>query len=357
MSDHADTILCPDHLYETISAWTGIPTQRLRASSQRVVEFEELKAKLEERVLGQRNAIQAVVSGLARRYKLPERTGVHRPIWNALFVGPSGVGKTELARQLALHFFGKESALIKVDCSELDHSHHLARLVGAPPGFVGHGEEGQLIRELNRCSHGVLLLDEVEKAHPKILSAVVLPIIGEGQISDMSTGRSMDASNLAVLLTCNLALNHDAEPPNGLESADEDPTRMQKRSVQSFLDATFPREILGRLDDVVVFDPLSVKTLRLLWMREISSAERRFATRGSPVQIRMEAEAVETILQSILPEVQREGARALVRAFDRVVTDRCLQLLEEHCSDPVAILISSTAAGGLRLRVEAYPAT
>jgi ATP-dependent Clp protease ATP-binding subunit ClpA len=339
------------HVTSALSAWTGIPADRLQAGRMDPSVFKALRQRLTQQVLGQDLAVEAAIAGLERRYQLPERTGHKRPVWTSLFAGRSGVGKTELARRLAEEFFGHASALIRIDCSELTDEHHAARLVGSPPGYVGHGQPGQLVAGLERCGYGTVLLDEVEKAHPSILTSVVLPLIGDGEVHDMGSGRALDASNTVVIMTTNLGVSRGSEAAVGFLQEQVDDAPAQERQIRNAIEAHFPHEVLGRIDDVIVFSCLDRETVDRIWEREVSSLETRLAARGQAVRIRIQPDARELLIDCIADSQRSQGARAILRLFDKAVADRCLALLGQGAPGPVIISIEKTPEGGLRYRL------
>jgi ATP-dependent Clp protease ATP-binding subunit ClpA len=206
-------------VHAVLEAWTGIPSDRLAVSGFSAGDLGVLSDVLSAGIFGQKRAIESCVSGIRRRFQLPERPGERRPIWTALFAGPSGVGKTQLACELATHFFGDlKNHLVKVDLSELREDHTVSRLVGSPPGYVGHGQGGELTNALRKSRTGVLVLDEVEKAHPSILTTVVLPMLGEAVVHDMNDGRVLDVSNMVVILTTNLGTNRAGQQMPGFSA-------------------------------------------------------------------------------------------------------------------------------------------
>jgi ATP-dependent Clp protease ATP-binding subunit ClpA len=340
-----------DHICQVLAAWTGIPPERLLPGRLDPAAFEQLQRQLAERIFGQARAIEAGVSALERRFRLGAEPESGRPVWNALFAGPSGVGKTQLARELAVSFFGSPRALIQIDCSEFDQEHHLARLVGAPPGYVGHGQGGQLTNELRRCSNGVVLLDEVEKAHPRILTAVVLPLLGEGVVHDMNTGQALHAGNMIVVLTSNLRTNRPAAAAFGFQAAGADPRQNQEKSIRSAIEEHFPREVLGRIDDTIIFEPLSEEAIKRIWLREVAGLEQRLSAQGQPVQVRIDSAAETLLFGHIQGLVGSQGARAVLRFFEKAVVDRCLNLLRGWTFGACRVVIEPTEEGGLRYRV------
>lgn len=334
-----------------LSAWTGIPADRLQAGGMDPAVFKVLRKKLTEHVLGQDPAVEAALAGLERRYQLPERTGHKRPVWTALFAGRSGVGKTELARRLAEEFFGHAAALIRIDCSELADEHHSARLVGSPPGYVGHGQPGQLVAGLERCGYGTILLDEIEKAHPRILTSIVLPLIGDGEVHDMGSGRALDASNTVVIMTTNLGASRGPEAAVGFLQEQVEDAPGYERQIRGAIEAHFPREVLGRINDVIVFSCLDRATVGRLWEREVSSLEARLAARGQAVRIHIQPEARDLLLGCVTDSLRTQGARAVLRLFDKAVVDRCLALLGQGPPGPGIISIEKTREGSLRYRL------
>ncbi len=346
-------VLRLDDVCEALSGWTGIAVQRLTPSRMTFDDFDSLRRALEERIFGQERAIDAVVAGVQRHFRLSEREGVRRPIWTALFVGPSGVGKTQLARELAAHFFGDpEKHLVKIDLSELREEHTIARLVGAPPGYKGHGDGGELTNALRLCASGVLLFDEVEKAHPTILSTVILPIIGDGVVHDMNDGRTLDVTNMVVAMTSNLGTNRIEERPAGFGRTDESVKGGDEEAVRTAVHQYFPREVLGRIDDIVVFSPLSDDAVRRVWRREVAALEGRLSQPGGAWRVAIELRAENMLLEHVAAGVRREGARAVVRFFDRAIVDRCLDLLRHSEGGSGTIRVEASAeAGTLRYSI------
>jgi ATP-dependent Clp protease ATP-binding subunit ClpA len=317
-----------------------------------VSDLGGLRRALQAAIFGQEEAIEACVAAIQRRFQLPARDSERRPVWTALFAGPSGVGKTELGSLLARHFFGDGGRrLIKVDLSELREEHTINRLIGAPPGYKGHGDGGQLTNALRRCSNGVILLDEVEKAHPTILTTVILPMIGDGVIHDMNDGRALDVTNMIVVMTSNLGTNRIGDHPIGFGSLEIGGGEREQQEVRRAIEEHFPREVLGRVDDIIIFSALSGDVLRRIWQREVAAFESRLAQRGR-WRLVVDPVVESEFLTEMAPHVCREGARAIMRFFDKAIVDRCLQLLASANADAGTILVEPSADAAIRYRIE-----
>jgi ATP-dependent Clp protease ATP-binding subunit ClpC len=311
-----------------------------------------MRESLAARILGQELAIEAGVSALERRHRLPRAAAEKRPIWTALFAGSSGIGKTEMASAIGEEFFGTNNAVCTIDCSELTQEHHAARLVGAPPGYVGYGKPGQLVSALERRANGLILFDEVEKAHPQILTSILLPLLGEGVLHDMSSGRVLNATDWILVLTSNLGTNTQRSKTVGFQTSDSNRSLIQEDSIRSAIEDYLPRELLGRVDDIVVFEQLGPETVRRIWERETASLEERLRLRGEPVRLDISDAARDLLLAHAGPAVERQGARALKRLFNKAVVDRCLSLLTEPVLFPSVLRIEAVDPG---LRYQLLP--
>ena len=295
---------------EVIGKWTGIPVSRLlEGEVEKLIHMED---RLHERVVGQVEAVEAVSNALRR-----SRAGLadpNRPIGSFLFLGPTGVGKTELARALAEFMFDSEQATVRVDMSEYMEKHSVARLIGAPPGYVGYDEGGQLTEAVRRRPYAVVLLDEIEKAHPDVFN-VLLQIMDEGRLTD-GQGRTVDFTNTILIMTSNVGSDQIAG-----ESIDE---RMRER-IEEILQATFKPEFLNRIDEIVIFHRLSRDDLTRIVDLQVSQLDRRAADRGIEIEL---TEDARTLLGNLGYDPVY-GARPLKRVIQRKLVDRLAMALLE----------------------------
>jgi ATP-dependent Clp protease ATP-binding subunit ClpB len=255
----------PDDVADVVSSWTGIPAGRLlEGETGKLLRMER---ELGKRIVGQARAVQAVSDAVRR-----SRAGVadpDRPAGSFLFLGPTGVGKTELAKALAEFLFDSERAIVRIDMSEYSEKHSVARLVGAPPGYVGYEEGGQLTEAVRRRPYCVILLDEVEKAHQEVFD-ILLQVLDDGRLTD-GQGRTVDFRNTILILTSNLG---------SAEIANQSLTEQAKRdTVMAVVRATFKPEFLNRLDDVILFDPLTTEELAEIVDLQVAALGRRLAER------------------------------------------------------------------------------
>ncbi|MFH9069549.1 ATP-dependent chaperone ClpB [Streptomyces alboflavus] len=294
----------PDDIADVVAAWTGIPAGRLlEGETQKLLRME---GELGKRLIGQTEAVQAVSDAVRRT-----RAGIadpDRPTGSFLFLGPTGVGKTELAKALADFLFDDERAMVRIDMSEYGEKHSVARLVGAPPGYVGYEEGGQLTEAVRRRPYSVVLLDEVEKAHPEVFD-VLLQVLDDGRLTD-GQGRTVDFRNTILILTSNLGSQYLVEP---LTSEEE-----KKQQVLEVVRASFKPEFLNRLDDLVVFSALGKDELAHIAELQIARLAKRLADR------RLTLDVTPAALAWLADEGNDPayGARPLRRLIQTTIGDR-----------------------------------
>jgi ATP-dependent Clp protease ATP-binding subunit ClpA len=329
---------------DVVARWTGIPVQRLLAGERQ--KLLELESRLSERVVGQPEAVAAVAAAIRRA-----RAGMQaptRPVGSFLFLGPTGVGKTELAKALAAALFDEEEALVRLDMSEFMERNAVARLVGAPPGYVGYEEGGQLTEAVRRRPYAVLLLDEVEKAHPDVFN-LLLQVLDDGRLTD-SQGRTVDFRHTVVLMTSNLASRAILESARrGAESGDGDPSAQAPadaeldRAVEEALSRQFRPEFLNRIDEVIRFRPLGRADLQRIVRLQIKELEALLAEQQLQLQVE---EPVVALLaqQGYEPEY---GARPLRRVLRRRIENPlATALLEDQFRGAWGVRVQCAEAPG-----------
>ncbi|HEY3095495.1 MAG TPA: AAA family ATPase, partial [Acidimicrobiia bacterium] len=303
---------------EIVSKWTGIPVTRLMEGEMaKLVRLEEV---LHERVIGQDDAVSAVANAIRR-----SRAGLsdpNKPIGSFLFLGPTGVGKTELARTLADFLFDDERAMVRIDMSEYQEKHNVSRLVGAPPGYVGYEEGGQLTEAVRRRPYAVVLLDEIEKAHPDVFN-VLLQIMDDGRLTD-GQGRTVDFTNTVLIMTSNLG--------GGADEA----------TVLAAMRAHFKPEFLNRIDEIVVFHRLDERHIEQIVGLQLERLDARLAERNLALELTDEARA-HLARVGYDPDF---GARPLKRVLQREVADPiALKLLEGEFHDGDTIVVDASPDG------------
>jgi ATP-dependent Clp protease ATP-binding subunit ClpB len=321
----------PDDVADVVSAWTGIPAGRLlEGETAKLLRMED---ELGKRVVGQSEAVRAVSDAVRRA-----RAGIadeNRPTGSFLFLGPTGVGKTELAKALAEFLFDDERAMVRIDMSEYSEKHSVARLVGAPPGYVGYDQGGQLTESVRRRPYSVVLFDEVEKAHPDVFDTL-LQVLDDGRLTD-GQGRTVDFRNTILVLTSNLGSQLIADP-----ALDD---RGRKNAVMSIVQQHFKPEFLNRLDDVVVFHALSTEELTSIVDIQLDVLRRRLAQRRLSLEV-TDAGREWLALNGFDPVY---GARPLRRLVQSSIGDQLARELlagEVREGDTVRVDLDPTAEGG-----------
>jgi len=316
-----------EEIAEIVSRWTGIPVSRLmEGEMQKLLHMEE---RLHQRVVGQDDAIRSVSNAVRRA-----RAGLqdpNRPIGSFIFLGPTGVGKTELARALAEFLFDDEKAMIRIDMSEYQEKHTVSRLIGAPPGYVGYEEGGQLTEAVRRKPYSVVLFDEIEKAHPEVFN-VLLQLLDDGRLTD-GQGRTVDFRNTVVIMTSNLGselwLNHAHAKPG-------------RETLNRILQAHFRPEFLNRIDEIVIFDPLTRDDLVKIVDIQLARLANLLMQRGLKLEVTPAAK--EYLAQAGYdPDF---GARPLKRTIQREVQDvLALKVLSGEFKEGDTILVDATPEG------------
>ena len=317
-----------DDIAEVVATWTGIPVSRLQEGErEKLVHMEE---RLGERVIGQRKAITAVSNAVRRA-----RSGLgdpNRPVGSFIFLGPTGVGKTELARALAEFLFDDENNIIRIDMSEYMEKHTVARLIGAPPGYVGYEEGGQLSEAVRRKPYSVVLFDEIEKAHHDVFN-VLLQVLDDGRITD-GQGRTVDFKNTVIIMTSNIGSAHLLE--------DSDNVEQREAAVMEALRGHFRPEFLNRVDEIVMFDRLSDEDLKQIVGIQLQRVAARLEERNIKLNVTDKAQEF-LALEGYDPVY---GARPLKRAIQRSLLDPLsLELLEGRFKDGDTIRVRPGKSG------------
>ena len=331
----AEKVGAPE-IAEVVGSWTGIPVGRLlQGETEKLLTMEEV---IGERLIGQKAAVAAVADAVRR-----SRAGISdpdRPTGSFLFLGPTGVGKTELAKALAEFLFDDERAIVRIDMSEYSEKHSVARLVGAPPGYVGYEEGGQLTEAVRRRPYSVVLLDEVEKAHPEVFD-ILLQVLDDGRLTD-GQGRTVDFRNVILVLTSNLGSQFLVDP---LTSPEE-----KRNEVMSVVQASFKPEFLNRLDDIIVFEALSKEELGEIVGIQLARIAARLTDR------RLSLEVTDAARSWLADEGYDPayGARPLRRLVQREIGDRLARmLLAGEVLDGQKVVVDKVdGSEGLTLRAE-----
>ena len=334
-NEHTNGEVTPEDIAEIVSGWTGIPVVQLtEEESERLLKLESI---LHERIIGQDEAVKAVAKAIRRG-----RVGLkdpNRPIGSFIFLGPTGVGKTELCKTLAEAMFGDENAMIRFDMSEFMEKHTVSKLIGSPPGYVGYDEGGQLTERVRRKPYSVILFDEIEKAHPDVFN-MLLQILDDGRLTD-SQGRKVDFRNTVIIMTSNVGakLITNEQKSLGFLSDDPDKPKSEKETAEEIKEAvmgelknTFKPEFLNRIDDIIVFNRLNDTDIKNIAKRMLKTLTKRLEN--------MEIDI--TFADSTIDEISKEG-------FDPVYGARPLRrAIQSKIEDDISekILDGSIAKGG-----------
>ena len=325
-----ETVL-PDQIASVVERWTGIPTTKiLESEREKLLRMEDA---LENRVIGQRKAVRALASAVRRA-----RAGLNdenRPLGSFLFLGPTGVGKTELTKAVAEFLFEDESAMMRVDMSEFMEKHAVARLIGAPPGYVGYDEGGVLTEAVRRRPYQVVLFDEVEKAHPDVFN-ILLQVLDDGVLTD-SHGRVVDFKQTLIILTSNLGAQALSQLPEGSNSSDA------KRDVMDAVRAHFRPEFLNRLDEILVFDRLMREEMSAIVDIQLSRLARRLNTRN--IKIELDQSSKSWLANEGYDPVF--GARPLKRVIQNAIQNPIAEMLLSGDIDDNDIINVTAGADGL----------
>jgi len=314
-----------------VAKWTGIPVAKLlEGEKDKLVHAEKILAK---KVVGQKQAIQAVANAVRRA-----RAGLQnpdRPLGSFIFLGPTGVGKTELARALADFLFDDEQAMIRIDMSEFMEKHSVARLIGAPPGYVGYEEGGYLTESVRRRPYSVILLDEIEKAHPEVFN-ILLQLLDDGRMTD-GKGRTVDFKNALVIMTSNLGSQLIMKmAADGVDKASV------QQQIDELLHSQFKPEFLNRVDDIIIFDSLRREDLLSIVDIQLKKLINRLEQKNISLHVRESAKhfLVDSGYNTAF------GARPLKRAIQRHLEDAlAMKLLEGEFTDRDHIIVEATSSG------------
>ncbi|MGE5593580.1 MAG: ATP-dependent Clp protease ATP-binding subunit [Betaproteobacteria bacterium] len=330
----AEATVTAEHIAQVVSSWTGIPVAQLaEEETQRLLKLEET---LHKRVIGQDEPVEALARAIRRA-----RAGLkdpRRPIGSFIFLGPTGVGKTELARALAEALFGDEDAMIAFDMSEYMERHTVSRLIGAPPGYVGYEEAGQLTERVRRRPYSVVLFDEIEKAHPDVFN-VLLQVLEEGRLTD-GKGRTVDFRNTVIIMTSNVGANLiDRESRLGFTAREDEEYSYEqmKEKITSELRRTFRPEFLNRVDEIIVFRALTPEQIRRIVDLQLKDVEARL--KDHDIHLEVTEEAKDLLAKEGFSK--EFGARPLRRTIERMIENRLSEeLLQGRIKDGDTVQVS-----------------
>jgi ATP-dependent Clp protease ATP-binding subunit ClpB len=324
----------PEDIAEVVAKWTGIPVKRmLESEREKLLRMED---ELHKRVVGQNVAIEAVADAVRR-----SRAGLQnekRPIGSFLFMGTTGVGKTELAKALAEFLFNDENMMTRIDMSEYQERHSVSRLVGAPPGYVGYDEGGQLTEAVRRKPYSVVLLDEIEKAHPDVFN-ILLQVLDDGRLTD-NKGRTVDFKNTILIMTSNVGADIIQTFMEHLPVEGEDRTRMLadcRNEVVEVLKRTVRPEFLNRIDEVIMFEPLSQSDIRNILRMQMRDLQERLSENGVTISFTQEFEDY----MSTKGYEPAYGARPIKRLMQKELVNLLAKaILDGHVHRDTAITVT-----------------
>ena len=337
-----------ERVAEVVSMMSGIPVQRI--AQEEGIRLKGMKTELNKCVIAQETAIAKLVRAIQRN-----RVGLkdpNHPIGTFMFLGPTGVGKTLLAKELAAYMFGTSDALIRIDMSEYMEKFTVSRLIGAPPGYVGYEEGGQLTERVRRRPYSIVLLDEIEKAHPDVFN-ILLQVTDEGRLTD-SYGRVVDFRNTVIIMTSNVGSRQLKDFGRGVGFATQaqvSDKELSRSVIQKALNKTFSPEFINRIDEIITFDPLDKKAIEQIVDIEVDKLIKRIAALGTKVEVE---ESARKFLASKGYDPQF-GARPLKRAVQNYLEDELSELLIEQAPAPDATVVVSATEGADKLTLEIKP--
>jgi ATP-dependent Clp protease ATP-binding subunit ClpB len=333
----AAEVVTPDMIASVVSRWTGIPVDKmLEGEREKLLKMEE---QIVKRVVGQDEAVRAVSTAVRR-----SRAGLqdpNRPMGSFMFLGPTGVGKTELARALAEFLFDDEHAMIRIDMSEYMEKHSVARLIGAPPGYVGYEEGGALTEAVRRRPYQVILFDEIEKAHPDVFN-VLLQVLDDGRLTD-GQGRTVDFRNTVIIMTSNLGSDVIQQ------YAGESNYAKMKAAVMEVVQANFRPEFINRIDDICVFHPLGQTQIRAIVDIQLGQLKKRLVERN--LELTLDDSALDRLSEAGYDPVY--GARPLKRAIQQQVENPLAQAILSGKFVPGDRIRATSNGNGLEFRKSA----
>lgn len=345
--EREEKILCvtEQEIADIVSGWTKIPVKKLEEEeSERLLKLEDI---LHQRVIGQKEAVSAVAKAIRRG-----RVGLkdpNRPIGSFLFLGPTGVGKTELSKTLAEAMFGKESAMIRVDMSEYMEKHSVSKMIGSPPGYVGYDEGGQLSEKVRRNPYSVILFDEIEKAHPDVFN-ILLQVLDDGHITD-AQGRKVSFKNCIIIMTSNAGAQNIISPKKlGFSSATDEAAdyKRMKESVMEEVKHIFKPEFLNRIDEIIVFHALSKEDIKQIVQVMLQGIIKRCKTQME-LNVKTDTALIDFIAEKGFDE--KYGARPLRRAIQTYVEDKMAEAMLEGKIAPGDTVSLSTKEKEIKLSV------